>query len=202
MVVSEAGPRPLSRVLVELSRSAGERIALGAVVAALADRSFAALMLFLAAPNLVPLPPGSSTVFGIPLILVAAQLVAGRPQAWLPAALRERSLDRGAFASVATRLEPWLRRLEALARPRWWPWPRAVADRYVGLLSLVMAIVLALPIPFGNGPPALAIVLASLALSERDGLWLAAGTLVAGAALAIAGGVVGAAGIAAAGILS
>ena len=60
--------RPLSRVLVELSTTAGERVSLDELAVALADRSYGALLILFAAPNLLPLPPGASTIFGVPLI--------------------------------------------------------------------------------------------------------------------------------------
>ena len=68
-------PRPLSRVIVELGQTAGARVSLQELTEALSDRSFAALIILFAAPNLLPLPPGSSTFFGIPLILIASQLL-------------------------------------------------------------------------------------------------------------------------------
>lgn len=193
--------RPLSRVIVELGQTAGERVSLGELTEALTDRSFAALIILFAAPNLLPLPPGSSTVFGIPLILIASQLLLGRPRLWLPRALRERSLDHATFASMTTKIEPVLRRLERLARPRWWLMPQVMAERFTGLVVLLMAVVLVFPIPFGNWTPALAAMLVALGLSERDGLWLAVGTLVAAGSLGLVAGILGSLGYAANGLL-
>lgn len=194
-------PRPLSRVLVELGQTAGERVSLSELTEALTDRSFAALIILFAAPNLLPLPPGSSTVFGIPLILVASQLLLGRPRLWLPRLLRERSLDQATFARLTTRMEPVLQRFERLAKPRYWLLPQVIAERFVGLVVLLMALVLVFPIPFGNWTPAVAAILVSLGLSERDGIWLGLGTLVAAGSLGLAAGIVGSLGYAANGFL-
>lgn len=201
--MSSETPRqsPLSQVIAELSQTAGARVTLEELTTALSDRSFAALIILFSAPNLVPLPPGSSTIFGIPLILIASQLLIGRSELWLPSWLRKRSLEGQTFARIVTRIDPFLRRLEQLARPRLWPMPRVVADRFVGLLVLLMAVVLVFPIPFGNWTPALACILASLGLSERDGIWLGCGTLVAAGSLGVVAGVLGTIGIAADSIL-
>jgi hypothetical protein len=199
--VSALPHRPLSRVIVELGQTAGERVSLSELTEALSDRSFAALIILFAAPNLLPLPPGSSTVFGIPLIFIASQLLLGRPRLWLPRALRERSLDQATFASMTTRIEPVLRRLERLARPRWWLMPQVLAERFTGLVVLLMALVLIFPIPFGNWTPALAAMLVALGLSERDGLWLGVGTLVAAGSLGLVAGILGSLGYAANGLL-
>ena len=157
-------------------------------------------MLF-AAPNLLPLPPGSSTVFGIPLILIAGQLLVGRSRLWLPRWLRQRSLESRTFCRIAAGIEPFLRRLEKLARPRYWPMPRVVAERFVGFVVLLMALILIFPIPFGNWTPAVAALLVSLGLSERDGIWLGCGALVAAGSIGLAAGIVGTIGLAANGIL-
>jgi hypothetical protein len=193
-------PRPLSRVIVELGQTAGARVSLQELTEALSDRSFAALIILFAAPNLLPLPPGSSTFFGIPLILIASQLLLGRPRLWLPRLLRERSLDQATFARLTTRMEPVLQRFERLARPRYWPLPQVMAERFVGFVVLLMALVLVFPIPFGNWTPAVAAILVSLGLSERDGVWLGIGTLVAAGSLGLAGGIVGSIGYAANGL--
>jgi hypothetical protein len=198
--VSGVTPRPLSRVLVELAATAGARVSLDKLVTALSDRGFAPLIILLAAPNLLPLPPGSSTVFGIPLILLASQLLIARPRVWLPRLIRERWLDRETFTSIATRLERLLQRFKKLAKPRYWPMPQAAAERFVGLVVLAKALVLVAPIPFANEPPAFAIILVSLGLTQRDGLWLAGGTLVAAACLALVAGILGPTGFAALGL--
>jgi hypothetical protein len=189
--------RPLSQILIELAEASGERVSLGEIIDALSDRSFAPLLLLFAAPNILPLPPGSSTLFAIPLILLATQLLLGWRRPWLPRLLGDRSLDRARFKSMTTRLQPYLQRFEKLARPRYWMLPQALAERFVGLVVLVMALVLILPIPLGNSVPAWAIMFISLGLSERDGVWLAAGAITAAGALGLVLGILGTIGFAA-----
>ena len=63
-------------------------------------------------------------------------------------------------------------------------------ESVVGLVCLLRAIVLVLPIPLGNMSPALAISLMALGVLERDGLWVLAGMITAGFAIAIVSGVV------------
>ena len=193
--------RRLSEVFAQLARDADGPVTLDYICKSLGARAFAPMLVLFAGLNLLPLPPGSSTFFGIPLILIASQLLLGRPRLWLPRLLRERSLDQGTFARLTTRMEPVLQRFERLARPRYWPLPQVVAERFVGLVVLLMALVLVVPIPFGNWTPAVAAILVSLGLSERDGIWLAIGTLVAAGSLGLAAGIVGSLGYAANGLL-
>ena len=60
----------------------------------------------------------------------------------------------------------------------------------VGLVCLLLAAVLVLPIPLGNMLPALAISLMALGVLERDGLWVLAGLIVAAISTVVVSGVV------------
>ena len=72
-----------------------DRIRLADLSRAFGDRAFGALLLVFALPNLLPLPPGSSTVLGIPLMLISVQLALERTELWPPRAVGERSLGKG-----------------------------------------------------------------------------------------------------------
>lgn len=164
----------------------GERVALGTLVALLGKRSFGLLLLLFALPNLVPLPPGSSTVFGLPLLLLCAQMMYGRSLPWLPGWLLKKSIPRSSFDSMLARTLPWLRRIERWLQPRLTQCTGRCAERLLGGWCAVQAIVLALPIPLANFPPALCIVLIALGLLERDGVLVIAGSLIGLISLGIA----------------
>jgi hypothetical protein len=174
------GPRRMSVVFEELSRDVSDAVTIHQVRDALGDRSLAALLAFFAAINLLPLPPGTTIVLGPPLVIVAAQMMLGHARVWLPRSVLNRSIEADRFRQMTARAMPRLQWLERLIRPRYWPFPsERAADLVVGLVALVLAIAVTLPIPFGNWLPAFSIFLLSLAISERDGLCLIAG-LVAG----------------------
>lgn len=187
------GDRPRGRALSEILRdiagdTSRERIAVGDILAAMRDRAIAALMFIFALPNVLPMPPGMSSILGAPLIFLAAQLTLGlRP--WLPGVIAGRSIARSDFAILVRRTSPWLARAEKLLRPRLGTLARPPFEYLVGLLSLLMALILFLPIPLGNMLPALAICLFSLGILERDGAWILAGLLAALAGVALVWGV-------------
>lgn len=195
---SQVPPRRLSDVLRDMEAGLGSRVALGDLVSGLRDRSFAPLMVLFAVPNVFLYLPGSSAVTGLPLMILALQLIAGRSSVWLPKAVSDRSIDRALFAKIVHYSLPWVERIEKLARPRLWPGATVLVDRVIGVACFVLAALLFLPIPFANGVPALAIIALGLALSERDGVWLIAGfigtvfgigfvaTIIGGGTLAIA----------------
>lgn len=154
-----------------------ERITLDDIRRALDDRAFGFLILVFALPNAVPVPgiPGVSSILALPILLLALQLAFGQRRPWLPQWLLRRSVRRGDFARVVATALPSLRRVERIVRPRLAAMNTPVTDRFVGLLLFLFGLVLALPIPFGNLLPAIAIVLVALALIEQDGLVMLAG---------------------------
>lgn len=191
---ADAGPAPhrLSHILADMAAHATRPVSIGEIRDALADRSFAALLVLFAAFNLLPLPPGTTLVLGPPLVLVSAQMVLGYGNAWLPRFVLDKTIAPERLRKSTDRLLPWLRRLEQLVRPRSWPF---VGDRLIGAITLVLSIAITLPIPLGNWLPALSTAIIGLALSERDGVFFFVGLATAVLAFAVIGMVVGAAGV-------
>jgi hypothetical protein len=181
---------PLSAMLDALARDENkERIAIGDLLAALGDRALAALLFVFAFPNVLPTPPGTSSILGAPLIFLAAQLAFGR-RPWLPALIARRSMSRADFATLMRRVGPWLARAERLLRPRVSRLTLPPMEYLIGVVCLALALILVLPIPLGNILPALAISLLALGILERDGLWVLIGLATAVAAATVVSGVV------------
>ena len=178
--------RPLHALAEDVQR---ERIFLSDVLDALGERALTTLMLVFALPNALPAPPGTSAVLGLPLLFLSAQLTTGRPP-WLPAIIARRSVTREHFAALVRRTAPWLTRAEWMLQPRLAALTGPLAERVVGLLCLVLALVLFLPIPFGNIPPAIAISVIALGLLARDGTWVLIGSAIGVVSIAIVWGVV------------
>jgi hypothetical protein len=140
-------------------------------------RSFGLIMLMCA---VVAVVPGVSIVAGLLLIIVAVQMIEGRPAPAFPDGLAARPLPAKHLATVIRWFLPALKYLEQIAHPRW-PTPHDATKRVVGLAVLILALAVTFtPLPLSNIPPALAIALISLAYLEEDGLLLAVG-LAAGA---------------------
>lgn len=187
-------PRRLSEVFSRLAAEADGPVTIGQIRDALGDRSFAALLVFFAAFNLLPLPPGASVILGAPLIIVSVQMVAGSRTAWLPGFLMSKSLSQSQFRTLSERLIPRMMRLETLIRPRYWPFWRRRGDRVIGVIALILAIAVVLPVPLGNWLPAFASALIGLAMSERDGILFAIGVVVGIASLIVIALVIASAG--------
>lgn len=184
--------RRTSVVLREFMDSlSADRISLADLIAALQDRAYGVLMLVFALPNLAPIGvPGMSVIFGAPLILLAFQLAWGRPMPWFPRWLAERSFSRAALERTLLWSLPMLERTERWLRPRLLLLTGWTGERFLAAACVVFAILLSLPIPFGNWLPALALCILSLALVEKDGIAYLAGMAVGLASLAVASAVI------------
>lgn len=182
--------RTLSRVFVDLADGRLDRISIGDVDESLRGRSFGPLLMAFAVPNLLPFPPGSSTVLGLPLLFVAFQLAIGRTDIWMPDVLRGRSVSHARYRRLLARALPWLRWTERMMRPRRWPFPPGGGDRAVGIMALVLAVMVVVPVPFANWMPAFACFCLGVGLTARDGYWLAAAVLAGLVSLALFAGIV------------
>lgn len=152
---------------------------------ALADRAYGVLLFIFALPNLLPLPPGVSTVLAVLLVLIAVQFVLGQSRLYFPSWLGKRSFERASFEQALARVRPSLRWIERLLQPRLLWLTSRNGERLVGLLCIVFALMVALPIPFVHQLPGLAICVMALALIERDGIALLAGIGIGAAGLVV-----------------
>lgn len=165
-------------MLRDLANSGEERVSVASILHAFGDRAFGALLLVFALPNALPMPPGTSAVLGAPIVFIAFQLMVGRPELWLPRFITDRSMKREDFQTLAAKIEPWIQKLERLLKPRAQFLTTPFADRLTGAACLALSVVLALPIPFGNMPPAMAITAFALGMIESDGVATGVGWLV------------------------
>jgi hypothetical protein len=180
---------PLSQLLMQIACDASrQRISVDDLLLSLQDRAIGAMIFVFALPNIIPLPPGASSILGAPLLFLTAQLALGR-KPWLPATIARRSIDRLHLEAVVGRIGPWLTRGERLLRPRLQFLARPPMEYLIGAICFLLAVILFLPIPMGNIPPAIAISIFALAILERDGLWVIAGLCTTIVAIAIIWGV-------------
>lgn len=161
--------RPLSAILREIVGEAGETVTIGDIAGRFGGRAFGALLFVFAIPNLLPLPPGSSTVLGLPLLILAPQVAMGLRRPWLPRFLYSRPIRRTDLARAFAKVLPTLERIERVSRPRLGFMFGSVGDRAIGAICTALAFVLILPVPLGNLAPSIVIGLFGLSLVQRDG---------------------------------
>lgn len=171
--VQQSGPEKVSEIVASICDGwEDDRISLDELLTAFGRRSFGFLILVFALPNGIPAPiaPGLSAVLGAPLLLLSFQMLLGFRTPWFPASWRARSFARRDVAKLLRPALPYIIKIERFIRPRFKHLAAgALPSRLIGALILWNAILLSLPIPFGNLIPAWAIILAALGQVERDG---------------------------------
>ena len=170
MVATDPDSRPLSEVVRELAQAESATISLGEVVDAFGTSALASLLLVFGLACSLPLPPGATTIFGAPILLLAPQLLFEQPAPWLPEKLKSRRLATSEARRVFERMEPWLKRMEAVSRPRLGFLVGSTGRRVMGVICTVFGLILILPIPLGNMLPAAAVSVFALSLIQRDGV--------------------------------
>lgn len=161
-----------------LEQHSGETIRLGDLIQSLGSRAFGPTLLLCALPEALPLPvAGVSAIIGTPLFIFSLQLLLGYRAPRIPKWLSKREFRRKDFEKAIHYVLRYLARFEKVVRPRWQFATTPVVERLLGLLFLILAFVIMLPIPLGNMLPAIAIVVISLGLIEADGVLVVMGTI-------------------------
>jgi hypothetical protein len=177
----------LSRALERWLDGTDEKT-LGSLIDLFEEKSFAVLFVLLLGVPALPLPTGGAThVFEVIAVLLAAQLVVGREEIWLPERWRQRELSGERQERFLTALMRMIRRLERVSKPRLrFAFNHRASNVVFGLLVIggCAGAFLAPPFTGLDTLPALGVVLISL------------GVLLEDFAVVIVGVVIGAAGVA------
>jgi hypothetical protein len=168
----EPAPSRTSDLLRNFAASlTSERVSVEEIVASLGDRGLGVLIAIFALPNIIPsaLPFGNVPT-GLPPLLFAIELTLGADHLILPKFIARRTVGTRWLKAIAPKFASVLSWFERLLKPRmeWVTVPQA--ERIIGAVCIILALVSTLPIPFGHNLPALGLVLMGLGLIERDGL--------------------------------
>src|SRR3981081_3546760 len=110
--------QPLSAILREVSEGNADSVSGGELMALFGGRALGGLLLVFGLACTLPLPPGGTTIFGAPLVLLAPQVVFGGSAPWVPAGFKARSVAPADLRRGLPRVLVWLERIEAVSRPR------------------------------------------------------------------------------------
>lgn len=170
-----------------------QRPTIGDILVALDERAIPLVLLLFAIPAIVPTPGiPAGMVFGSALAFIGIQMAIGTKRVRLPTGIAQLRIGRQQLERILGKATPHLEKLEGRLSARLGGLSTPLAIRSIGFVIFIMALLIALPIPFGNTLPGLAVLILSLGLAQRDGIAVAAGlglALVAGVvSTAIIGG--------------
>lgn len=180
----------LSEALARWLEGEGEKTA-GSLIELFGEKSFAILFVILLGVPALPAPTGGVThVFEAIAALLALQLIVGRKEIWLPERWRERQLAGDKQERFLTALMKMIRRLERISKPRLrFLFNHSLSNLTFGLLVLGGSAGAFLAPPFTglDTLPALGVVILSMGVLLEDFAVAIAGVLlgVAGVALEV-----------------
>lgn len=165
-----------SQIIARVAReNQGENITIARLMNALSDRSFGVIIVLFALPNaIIPI----AWVLGTPILLLAAQIVMGRQQPWLPQFMSRQEISADTFNKIAEYVVRYLGKIENWLKPRWGWLTTDAAERVIGLWLVFLTLVLLVPVPFGNALPSFAIAIIAAGLIEKDGAAIVVGSLI------------------------
>ena len=176
---SERTSNLLRQILDDLHE---ENIKIGFVLNQFRRRSFGGILIILVMIALIPV---ISFFAGIIILLLGLQMLVGLHAPIVPKFIRQRTIQVDNLRSVIDKSVPILEKIEQYVKPRWLFLTFPPMSYLVGLIVIGLACVLILPLPFSNLPPAIALLILSIGLLERDGLMIFTGIIVAAVALVI-----------------
>jgi hypothetical protein len=167
---SHSRPLALSQRLAQIVAEEGpDRLTFSELAAQLHARAWGGLLFIFAAINVLPLPPGTSAFFALPILVVSAQMVFGRSSPWFPARINRRGVKKAELQRLISKMGWFEARVERIFKPRLPSLTGPGATRVIGLVCFLLALVAAIPVPLFHVAPAAAILLFGLALIYRDG---------------------------------
>ena len=168
-------------------RPLDHRVPFRSIAEAHGDATLGSLLLMLAAPCLIPIP-GAGSLFSLGLMLLAVAMWRGQLQGngvefrW-PQRIDAWSLPPAAARKLLHGLAWMHARGHRWCRPRWDVFHHPAHRHWMAAWVAAMAVLILLPIPFGNVLPAVALMSLGVGLIHRDGMAVGAGLAVGVAAL-------------------
>jgi len=151
-----------------LKNAPADRVTAAWLLRSLGRRSFGMVMLLL---GLVAMVPGVSIIAGFLLAGLSFQMMLARESMMVPRWIASRSISTRRIARLIDRTTPVIKALETFIRPRWQT-PFIATKRFVGIVVLMLAGSVFLPIPLTNIVPGAITMVVALAYLEEDGVLL------------------------------
>lgn len=158
----------------------GDTVTLRKLMTAIGEQGLLVLCAIATLPFLIPVSiPGVSTVFGAAIVLLAIAITLNR-MPWLPQRILDRQLETAKLLPALRKGVAIVSRLDAWVLPRALFLSSGPMARFNGLVLIFAGLLLMAPfglIPFSNTAPAVAILLLTMGMVQRDGVFILLGYL-------------------------
>ncbi|MCH2037323.1 MAG: exopolysaccharide biosynthesis protein [Rickettsiales bacterium] len=178
MEQDQEGNKAASEVLDEVVTNGNtDKITFSDLKTSLHERGFGLLLLIFSLP-LVAVPPGLTMIACLPSVFLSAQMVCGMDSPWFPKWLGKKSIKRSTLAAIIKKLTPFLHKIERILQPRFYIASSKKGEQVIGIFALIFSISIAVPLPFTNFVPSIAIAVMALGLLSKDGLIIIVGMIL------------------------
>jgi len=158
----------------------GETVTLRELMAAIGEQGLLLLCALATLPFLIPVSiPGVSTVFGAAIVLLAVAITLNRLP-WLPDRILDRRLDAATLVPALHKGVKIVSRIDGWVRPRALAMTTGRMTMFNGCVLIFAGLLLMAPfglIPFSNTAPAIGILLLTIGMIQRDGVFVLLGYL-------------------------
>lgn len=155
-----------------------DKITIKELVEFLERSGFGVVMLFFSLPILIPLPPPIPTFISLPLLFFSIQMILGFNHPKLPNFLSQFSIKRKILAKVVEKSAPYVNKLDKIMRSRFSFFIGSSMEKILGIFCLIFSISILIPLPLTNLIPGIAIIIISLGLISKDGLFVFSGIAI------------------------
>ena len=161
-----------------VSKASSDRIPIRDLMEAMESVGFGLAMMIFAFAVIIPLPPPVPGIISIPLVVFSLQMIAGYPSPKLPKKFSDMTIKRSILATLVQKSSPYIRKVERFLRPRLMFMTLPIAERIVGLFTLIFSLFILLPLPLSNFIPGVGILVISFGLLGKDGLVIIYGIII------------------------
>lgn len=178
-----------SETLRKIGRKrAGGKTKISEIIEDFHENGILLAMVFFALPVAVPLPypPGFTTIMGAPLVALSFQMIIGSKKVSLPERVKNYEIKNSLLKTISSKIVPIVEKVEQYVKPRFGFAKSVYCEQFVGVVSMIAALAVTIPLPMTNAIPAAGITIMALGLLNRDGLVILGGFVVAVLGTAIA----------------
>ncbi len=168
----------IERLEVMSASAPDSGLSLSEIRAVLGEGTFGAMMVILALPVSIPFLYGVPQIVSVPMLALAAQMMIGRGEPWLPRRLALRRFSKPGLVRTAQIARKWFGWIEVLARPRLMFLTWRFSQQVIGACLCMFCACILIPLPLTNTVPGIAVAVIGFGLVARDGLLIIPGLIL------------------------
>ena len=161
-----------------INSNPSDRITIEDIMIAMNSGGFGLVLMFFSLPTLIPLPPPFPSLFSLPVVIFALQMMIGLKAPKLPKFISKKTIKRALLANILEKSSIYFAKVEVFLKPRLLFLSSGFFEKIIGFFLLIFALLILTPLPLSNFLPGVAILVTSFGLIEKDGVIIILGLLI------------------------